>query len=92
MSHLMMEGAQESMLNGMSRPVLFSFPIHRRTHEPMSPRFVSIKPARMGGRADINFLKLWLENEEGKRVQVETDKNFVIDLLWRKWKSGSADR
>ena len=90
--HLMMDGLQESMLDGMSKPILYSFPQHKTVHEPFLPRFVPIKSlSRLGGRADVQWLSLWIDDESGEKVFTDQEENFTIELLWR-WTSGLDSR
>lgn len=86
--HLMMEHLGEAMIDGRSKPLLFSFPQHRTVHQPHLPRFVPLKSlCRMGSRADVSQLLLWLEDQKGDKIVV--DGIFSIELLWRRWTHGS---
>lgn len=83
--HLMMDNLQEAMIDGNSKPVLFSFPQNETEHEPWMPRFVLYKVHRMGSRADVKSLRLWLESESGEKIILPEDKrSFKIQLMWKK--------
>ena len=85
MCHLMMDKLQEAMVDGKSKPILFSFPQHEIKHEPLAPRFALYKVDRMGSRGEVKSLRLWLESETGEKIILPKGKrSFHIHLQW--WK------
>lgn len=87
--HLMMEGLEDSLVDGSYRPLLYSYPQNGVDHKPMPAYYILLKDTHNSGcRSERQRLRFWIEDIYGDVRPLHRDKNtsaeVTIELRWRR--------